>query len=289
MNAVEQLKSVLCDPDGKCCIAGSDEDRAIVDRALLALAAPVQEPEQEPVTVAIEHCLSARNERTPCPHTVSTPAAVMADLKWAVSELEELDDATVQFVLDVLRKHLVAGSFTPAQPAPAQQEPVAWLIPGSITTDFELAKANGDKAVPLGEISKQQWNPKDHYEDGWRDALESVKRATPPAEQTAIKQEWISVDERMPKPGAYVLAVFRYPRGKQRVIRAMHAPRHTLSEDDWGEFLHDGGDYDEATDTAYWPEGWYECNENEETHWQVHEEVTHWMPLPDAPAAHGIK
>jgi len=44
MNAVEQLKSVLCDPEGKCCIAGSDEDRAIIDRALKALAAPVQEP-----------------------------------------------------------------------------------------------------------------------------------------------------------------------------------------------------------------------------------------------------
>jgi hypothetical protein len=44
MNAIEQLKSVLCDPDGKCCILGSEEDRAIVDRALQALAAPVQEP-----------------------------------------------------------------------------------------------------------------------------------------------------------------------------------------------------------------------------------------------------
>jgi hypothetical protein len=64
---------------------------------------------------------------------------------------------------------------------PAVQEPVAWLIPGSITTDPELAKANGDKAVALGKISTQQWNPEDHYKDGWRDALESVKRATPPA------------------------------------------------------------------------------------------------------------
>jgi len=99
------------------------------DRLIAELAA---QPEHEPVTVAIEHCLSARNERTPCPHTVSTPAAVIADLKWAVSELEELDDATVQFVLDVLRKHLVAGSFTPAQPAPAQQEPVGSLILGGV-------------------------------------------------------------------------------------------------------------------------------------------------------------
>ena len=37
MNAIEQLKSVLCNHDGRCCIAGSDEDRAIVDRALQAL------------------------------------------------------------------------------------------------------------------------------------------------------------------------------------------------------------------------------------------------------------
>jgi hypothetical protein len=64
----------------------------------------------------------------------------------------------------------------------------------------------------------------------------------------------------------------------------MHAPPKTLSEEDYGEFLTDP-DYDEATDTTYWPEGWYECNENEETHWQVHEEVTHWMPLPEVPHA----
>ena len=41
MTAIDQLKSVLCDPEGKCCIAGSDEDRAIIDRALDALAQPV--------------------------------------------------------------------------------------------------------------------------------------------------------------------------------------------------------------------------------------------------------
>ena len=46
---LNQLKSVLCDPEGKCCIAGSDEDRAIVDRALEALAQPPL-PVQEPVT-----------------------------------------------------------------------------------------------------------------------------------------------------------------------------------------------------------------------------------------------
>lgn len=44
MNPIEQLKSVLCDPEGKCCIDGSDEDRAVVDKALQALAQPEQEP-----------------------------------------------------------------------------------------------------------------------------------------------------------------------------------------------------------------------------------------------------
>jgi hypothetical protein len=44
MNPIDQLKAVLCDPTGKCCIDGSDEDRAIIDRALQELAKPEQEP-----------------------------------------------------------------------------------------------------------------------------------------------------------------------------------------------------------------------------------------------------
>jgi hypothetical protein len=43
MNPIDQLKAVLCDPSGKCCIDGSDEDRAIIDRALQELAKPEQE------------------------------------------------------------------------------------------------------------------------------------------------------------------------------------------------------------------------------------------------------
>jgi hypothetical protein len=36
-DAVESLKAVLCDPEGKCCISGSDADRKIVDDAIAAL------------------------------------------------------------------------------------------------------------------------------------------------------------------------------------------------------------------------------------------------------------
>ena len=37
MNAIETLVSVLCDPEGKCCISGSDDDRRLIDSALAEL------------------------------------------------------------------------------------------------------------------------------------------------------------------------------------------------------------------------------------------------------------
>ena len=38
MDAIETLISVLCDPEGKCCISGSDDDRRLIDSALAELA-----------------------------------------------------------------------------------------------------------------------------------------------------------------------------------------------------------------------------------------------------------
>jgi len=43
---------------------------------------------------------------------------------------------------------------------PVKQEPVAWLIPGSITGDKKLAEANGDYATPLYAApvsAKREW------------------------------------------------------------------------------------------------------------------------------------
>jgi hypothetical protein len=54
LTPLDQLKSVLCDPEGKCCIAGSAEDRAVVDRALHALAQPPL-PAQEPDELTIAY------------------------------------------------------------------------------------------------------------------------------------------------------------------------------------------------------------------------------------------
>ena len=39
MSIHEELTSVLCDAEGKCCVSGSSTDRDIIDKALAALAA----------------------------------------------------------------------------------------------------------------------------------------------------------------------------------------------------------------------------------------------------------
>jgi hypothetical protein len=74
--------------------------------------------------------------------------------------------------------------------------------------------------------------------------------------------------------------------GMEYPIRAMWAAKHALEvgmEDDSGF-----GEYDEATDTYYCPEGWYEWNEHEETHWAVDETPTAWCELPpNGGASHG--
>lgn len=101
------------------------------------------------------------------------------------------------------------------------------------------------------------------------------------ANLTAGLGDWIPVTDRLPESGKPVLVAC----GK-KVIRSAHAGKFALAEDDWGYFNDgEGSDYNEANDTTYWPEGWYEWNEWEETHWQLDTEPTYWMPLPKAPNA----
>jgi hypothetical protein len=59
VSILDDLKSVLCDPDGVCCIAGSDGDRAVVDDALRRLSlmeariAEIKEAEQHLIDTAV--------------------------------------------------------------------------------------------------------------------------------------------------------------------------------------------------------------------------------------------
>jgi hypothetical protein len=92
---------------------------------------------------------------------------------------------------------------------------------------------------------------------------------------------WLSASETMPESCVAVLAVVNDGISKPFVIRAMYAAKHTLetAPDYEGDC-----DYEEATDTYYCKQGWYENNCYEYTHWGVDGEVTHWMPLPAPPS-----
>lgn len=86
--------------------------------------------------------------------------------------------------------------------------------------------------------------------------------------------EWIPTADRMPPSGTPVLA----DTGHKHPIRACWIAK--FSEEVGASDFDGDEDYDEKTDTSYWPEGWYEWNRYEETHWRVDVPVTHWMPLP---------
>ena len=88
--------------------------------------------------------------------------------------------------------------------------------------------------------------------------------------------DWIKVSDKLPKSGNPVLI---YCNGE--ILRALYAHKFEMNEESWGEF--DEPDINEANDVSYWPVGWYEWNQYEEMHWQIHSGVTHWMLLPEKP------
>ena len=85
--------------------------------------------------------------------------------------------------------------------------------------------------------------------------------------------QWIDVATK-PEEQAPVLVI-----SAGRVLRAMWVPRFTREDNGATD---DFGEYNEADDEYYWPEGWYEWNHCDEVHWRLEgaSEPTHWAPLP---------
>ena len=101
-----------------------------------------------------------------------------------------------------------------------------------------------------------------------------MRAAQPAGAQQPGVATWTPLPGTLPEPGKPVLLDI----GMEYPIRAMWAAKHTLEvgmEDDSGF-----GEYDEATDTYYCPEGWYEWNEHEECHWRVDKTPVAWCELP---------
>lgn len=119
------------------------------------------------------------------------------------------------------------------------------------------------------------------------DHLPDTHQSVPATGPLALKSNdglgaWVPVAERLPDGGKTVLAVYRNGAGRVRRIRAVWVAAKTCEASPESEI----GEYDEASDTYYDPEGWYEKIDNwyEYTAVEVHQgTVTHWMPLPAPP------
>lgn len=94
---------------------------------------------------------------------------------------------------------------------------------------------------------------------------------------------WIKCADAMPEKSIPVIACGKNGHGNWRRIRAEWVPFHgRCNDDDWEDFAGDL-DCDEETGKYYWPEGWYESNECEETSWHIDFEITHWQLFPPVP------
>lgn len=119
------------------------------------------------------------------------------------------------------------------------------------------------------------------YKRGFRDARHAAAELALSA--PAVPQ-WVPVSERLPESGQIVLACYTNRAGNVRRIRAQWVAAKT------SEYVGDGdfGEYDEATDTYYDPEGWYECIDNWDDYSSVmvrEGDITDWQPLAAAPSA----
>lgn len=98
---------------------------------------------------------------------------------------------------------------------------------------------------------------------------------------------WISVKDRLPESGKYVIACceVRLMCGKRHryVCDAFYAAPKSISSD--GDPYETAIEYDEETDNYYLLEGWYEViyNWDEYSSITIEDFVTHWMPLPEPP------
>ena len=124
-----------------------------------------------------------------------------------------------------------------------------------------------------GEFSSahEDWKYADSAALRW--AAWQAAQAAQPAQVPA----WRDISTALPETGIPVLADI----GEKFPIRACWIAKFT--QEIGGSDFEGDDDYDEATDTTYWPEGWYEWNRFDETHWLVDKPVKNWALLPAAP------
>ena len=170
----------------------------------------------------------------------------------------------------------------------------AALLAGLDALEAEIGALRqlGVAAEPAIARCKTSDNPHDHARlfHEWRDEIGEARRLQRIAEmerdELHKRAAPISVADELPKPGRKVIAHYIASNGRAVSVAAKYIAQgfREVGPGDCGESL--GLDYDEATDTYYWPAGWYETVDNapDYEHWLICEhKVTHWSHLPEHP------
>lgn len=129
------------------------------------------------------------------------------------------------------------------------------------------------------------------YEDrfinqGLKIALKDIKNQPTVNTATIIQNGWISVKERLPEAGVYVLVACKVKMigggEKHYICNAFHTSKFSYIAKACDDI---DCDYNEENDEYYFPEGWWEVIKNWEDYEcvAIQDEVTHWMPLPEPP------
>lgn len=131
-----------------------------------------------------------------------------------------------------------------------------------------------DKQKAKEEAFREYQNPK--YREVWHSERATLEFGFDAG--LAHAQQWVNVNERLPEVDMVggVLARYFNPLGKSRTVRAAYIPKFTV--EDHG----DDGEYNEADDTYYFKEGWYElCESNpDDLIYPVAGTVIEWTDLP---------
>ena len=113
----------------------------------------------------------------------------------------------------------------------------------------------------------------------FKNDIDSIPTLTPP-------NEWVSVEERLPKAEKDVRLFCITFNGYKYQCQGFYVPPGTHRYDsDYSWDLECCDEYDEDSDDYFVNPGWYESvhNWDEYSAFGIADKVTHWMPLPAPP------
>jgi hypothetical protein len=102
-----------------------------------------------------------------------------------------------------------------------------------------------------------------------------------------VPEGWTLAADQVPQTGKAVLAHYTNSHGMGRRIRAEYIAAWTVQAEDVSDPDNECVKYSKQDDAYYLIDGWYELIDNWDEHGRISVTegvITHWMPLPAAPA-----